>query len=60
MEGVNIMEAEKELRWKTTKEELPPNPTLDKLEELLEVLKLTKSAIGSNLESLKREVKEEK
>tara|TARA_B100001939_G_C16912421_1_gene605249 strand:+ start:784 stop:969 length:186 start_codon:yes stop_codon:yes gene_type:complete len=61
MEEVNIMEAEKKFQWKTTEEELPPNKTLDALENLLISLKTAKKEFKDQVSMLKQNsVKEEK
>ena len=48
------MEA-KNLKWKTTKEELPPNETLDALEKLLVSLKNTKSQLKQQVNEMKEQ-----
>ena len=47
------MEVEEELKWKTTKEELPPNEMLDRMEILLKSLKDLKSEFVKEADNLK-------
>ena len=56
MEGANIMEAKEKLQWKTTEEELPPNKTLEALENLSNALKLAKGQFKEQVDALKEEL----
>lgn len=58
MEGVNIMEAEN--RWKTTEEEIPPNPNITVAENLIETLTETIKKLNTEVGKLEEKIKEEK
>lgn len=50
------MEAKEKLQWKTTEEELPPNKTLEALENLSNALKLAKGQFKEQVDALKEEL----
>jgi predicted RNase H-like nuclease (RuvC/YqgF family) len=51
------MEAEN--RWKTTEEEIPPNPHVETAENLIEILTKSVNNLKKEVEKLEQKLKEE-
>ncbi len=57
MVGVNTMEAEN--RWKTTEEEIPPNPNITSAEMLIKTLTKTVDDLNTEIEKLEQRLDKE-
>ena len=45
-------------KWKTTEEELPPNPMADQIESMIDIIKGTIGSLKNEVDDLKEKKKE--